>query len=156
LVRKSFATAWRNAIGWLLDVPVSCESALTSVPSGAETSLSRVVSFVSTDVPIDAVGPIWSKDLLGTRERTVYCSAGLSVCAGTIMPLSGSMLTPTPVTRCARSRYGIHGTLVSGPSSIVYVWVTSPVAGRMEGSASAGITPPDGRNVRSNDHPSPS
>ncbi len=72
------------------------------------------------------------------------------------MPLSGSMLTAAPVTRCARLTYGIHGTVVIAPLSIVYCWVTAAPCGRIAGSVSAGITPPDGRKVRVNDQPSPS
>ena len=79
----------------------------------------------------------------------------MSLPAGTIMPLAGSMLIDAPVTRSGRYRNGIHGASVSGPESMWYCWVTTRGVANAE-SVSAGSTPPEGRNVRSNDQPEPS
>src|SRR5581483_2258095 len=53
-VWKSWATAFRNAMRWLLEVCVSVASESTSVASGAARPSARLVSTGGADVPTSA------------------------------------------------------------------------------------------------------
>src|SRR5579875_3868533 len=101
-VRKSAATACRNGMTWLLDVPVSCSSEVINVPSGAARPLASDVSTCAADVPSSALRDSVSKLRVVTSERTAYESPARRSRAATIIPLVASMLTCTPVIRCGR------------------------------------------------------
>jgi hypothetical protein len=116
----------------------------------------KVVSCAGVPVSGTAAVGSLANDVTLACEVTAYSRPAPGAPAGTTMPLSASMATLIPVTRCGRLRYGNQGACASGPSSMRYCCTTPIPAVRRLGSVSAGTTPPEGRNVRWNVHPAPS